>query len=577
MDGRLRPAPRWLAALVVVAAAAAAVQAWAAPKRPPLSPEQVRAVGDDLSRHLLGSGRLDRAGRPLLTFYVLGDSRAGGERDLLVTKVTRDVFDRKILGEIMERIVKDIEADRPAAPDAPCFVFHTGDITRRPDDEEDWERIRSGIAPLVTRDDLNVSVLPVIGNHEYHSTDASTSYKEELKYYYATFGGEIDGHPVIKDPVLRAQFNSEAPPRWYRVHCRNTDFIVLDSCERSLLTPASPATGSLPEQLYDLRRWLLEPPDGPVTNVFLMLHHPIFSNGMGHPDLERGSSRDLATGKTYRTTEMAQWIVRRRLLKQVLDEYYLARASEGSRVRATFHAHNHTYERIIIPPAHLPGWEKIEDLGAQYLTGPEGQGYADYVREALKLPEAISQPVSANGAFLDRDIRFMTSGGAGAPHRKKGGLLGGKDETHLPLAREQRDQAYANGQLERWVPDFYRYRYVRNPRDEYPEIANMARVLDGDFVPIARVGWVRRLQQMTNADVQGAEGALGIMPPAKWWELFSKKIPNDSEQYHFIKVRVYESAIAFDMYLKYAGTWLHVDHDEVTTGSPGHRVFVPGA
>jgi len=533
-------------------------------EKPPQLDEPARlAAVRDAERHIEPPPPLKQDGPLLFTFYVLGDSRAGGEKKILFIDVSNNESDSGVMKEMAERIAADIAADRTAHPDLPSFVFHTGDIVRRGDDHGEWEHFRQSIAPLVTRADLGVSLLPVLGNHEY-SVEGKLTWREALAEYSATFSGEIDGQPVVKDPALRQLFASPETGRWYHFRCANTEFIVLDSCSGNY-GDMGESTPGWPPQLVELRRWLAEIDPNEVRNVFLLQHHPLFSNGAAHPDTGRGAVRVAASGKSYRTCEMDEHILRRRIMQAVFDEFSEAQGHDGAHLRAVFAGHNHTYERIVLPPAVMPGWDQVLDLGGTFLAdGGEGERYSDYVRDELRLSTTFSEPVDKGIAFADRQVRFITSGGAGAPHRKKGGLFSDDDLVHRALKLEEKGKLYAAKRFDRWYPDYYRYRFATEPDADYPREVQADRGLDGRFIPIGMTGWVKRLQAVLPEDV-APESPMAILPIGQWVQLYTKKIPNDTEQYHYIKVSVYENRVRMSMFLRYGKQWVIADHDEIST------------
>jgi 3',5'-cyclic AMP phosphodiesterase CpdA len=205
---------------------------------------------------------------------VLGDTR-----DKLWLEFWRDDAgaERKVLAK---RVVEE----------QPDFIVNTGDIVHRGSSESAWEQFdeeNSGVR------EHKIPYFPCLGNHEYWGDNDAA-----LNNYFLRF------------PDILGQ-------KWYSFACRNTLFIVLNSCYDELLQ----------YEIAAQEKWLTQKltaaqADASINFVVVVTHHPPYTNALVHGD--------------------ATW-----LQERILPLLKLCR-----KVRLFVSGHNHSYEHFLVDNIH---------------------------------------------------------------------------------------------------------------------------------------------------------------------------------------------------------------------------------
>jgi 3',5'-cyclic AMP phosphodiesterase CpdA len=191
---------------------------------------------------------------------------------------------RRDLSEERRVVLEAIAQERPAA------VFHTGDLVFDAASPECWQQFDREHAAVRA---AGVPYFVAWGNHEY------VGRRERAL-----------GH-------LRARFPEAAEQHWRTVRIAQTLFVLVDTNYEQLGAAADDQDAWLVRTLESAER------SAAVAQVFVIGHHPPFTNGKRHgPDLE----------------------VRHRLWD---------RARRYGKVRALWFAHVHAYERFVVDGRHV--------------------------------------------------------------------------------------------------------------------------------------------------------------------------------------------------------------------------------
>lgn len=150
--------------------------------------------------------------------------------------------------EVSNSYARDAIVDA-IANSQPAFVVISGDLVWRGASASDWLRFDRETKPL---SDRHVPILPVVGNHEYLSSDFVGSGREQgLLNYYRRF-------PDIPNRMARP---------WYSARYSNCYFLMMDSNDND--SPDSEQMKWAKAQLNSL------PPS--IEFVFIILHRPPYT------------------------------------------------------------------------------------------------------------------------------------------------------------------------------------------------------------------------------------------------------------------------------------------------------------
>ena len=213
----------------------------------------------------------DRSG----AFNLYGDSRRK-----LALEVWRDSADRE------RRMV----IDRLAA-EKPDFVVHTGDLVANGSSRSDWILFDEEHAPIR---ESGIPFFPGRGNHEY-----SGEVDVGLDLYFSRF------------PFLLGR-------KWYDVRYRGVLLLLLDTNVKHLKKYEREAQIRWLESQLDQAEQ-----DPQVRCVFLVFHHPPYTNATSHSGSE--------------------WV----------EEKIVGPARKRSKVKAVFAGHVHSYERFFKHSIHF--------------------------------------------------------------------------------------------------------------------------------------------------------------------------------------------------------------------------------
>lgn len=190
---------------------------------------------------------------PPVTIVVLGDTQQTLESEVLLGREVNDDERAVIIAA--------------AAAEDPDAVIHVGDLVGHGESDEHWAHFDEFFAPITA---LQGPMFPVLGNHEYCSTDLGCARRHEP--HDADLGRVYERFEAMNDRP------------WYAQRIQDVAFVFIDTNFWEYGVVLDPRGGpdttpAFQQQLDWFSQTLQTLDDDPaVTTVVVVGHHPMWSN-----------------------------------------------------------------------------------------------------------------------------------------------------------------------------------------------------------------------------------------------------------------------------------------------------------